>query len=203
MMALFIDGSYLWRCWQEVGTGNIDFLKLRRALEIRLSDEVVERYYFDAILGNGNSRAQQLAAIARAGFRVKARYRVAEETTRAIGGETVRVLRQKGVDVGLALSIERSHARNNWDRLILAAGDADFSELVQDLVERRAVELTLVGLHDHISADLLPYARRTITLLDLYGEIGWNSNIVALERDRANKRSETQAPRHVADETTL
>ena len=42
---------------------------------------------------------------------------------------------QKGVDVGLALQLMKSHASRKWDRLVLAATDADFAEPIQRLFE--------------------------------------------------------------------
>jgi uncharacterized LabA/DUF88 family protein len=54
----------------------------------------------------------------------------------------------------------RSFLKRGWRKLILAAGDGDFHEPVQALVENDNVELYLVGTMNSISQDLRPYARR-------------------------------------------
>jgi uncharacterized LabA/DUF88 family protein len=45
-----------------------------------------------------------------------------------------------------------------WRKLILAAGDGDFHEVAQHLVENEGVTLILVGTLDSISQELRPYA---------------------------------------------
>jgi uncharacterized LabA/DUF88 family protein len=74
---------------------------------------------------------------------------------------------QKAVDVGLAFHLMRSFGHRKWKRLFLAAGDSDFHEAVQHLVENEDVDLVLIGTPSTISGELLPYARSVINLSDI------------------------------------
>jgi len=66
---------------------------------------------------------------------------------------------QKAVDVGLIYHMVRSYHKRKWTKLVLIAGDADFHEPVQNLVETENVDLYLVGALWNISDELRPYAR--------------------------------------------
>jgi hypothetical protein len=66
---------------------------------------------------------------------------------------------QKAVDVGLSFHMVRSYHKRHWNKLVLAAGDSDFHEPVQSLVEGENVELYLVGSVNTISDQLRPYAK--------------------------------------------
>jgi uncharacterized LabA/DUF88 family protein len=79
-------------------------------------------------------------------------------------GEQFELVQQKAVDVGLAFHLMRSYSRKQWKKLLLAAGDADFHEVVQHLVESENVSLILVGSMDTISEDLRPYASAVVEL---------------------------------------
>jgi uncharacterized LabA/DUF88 family protein len=74
------------------------------------------------------------------------------------------LVQQKAVDVGLAFHLMRSFGRRKWRRLFLAAGDSDFHEVVQHLVEHEDVELVLIGSSETISGELLPYARAIVSV---------------------------------------
>jgi uncharacterized LabA/DUF88 family protein len=67
---------------------------------------------------------------------------------------------QKAVDVGLVHHLTRSFHKRHWTKLVLLAGDGDFHEPVQSLVEGENVELFLVGSVVSTSEQLRPYARR-------------------------------------------
>ncbi len=71
---------------------------------------------------------------------------------------------QKAVDVGLAFHLMRSFAKRKWSTLFFFAGDADFYEAVQHLVEHEDVNLVLIGTLHTISQDLRPYARSFVDL---------------------------------------
>lgn len=70
------------------------------------------------------------------------------------------LVQQKGVDVGLAYHMVRSFYKRHWTKLVLCAGDGDFHEPVQNLVESENVDLYLVGAMRGISSELRPYAKR-------------------------------------------
>ena len=74
------------------------------------------------------------------------------------------LIQQKAVDVGLAFHLMRSHSHRKWSKLFLAAGDSDFHEAVQHLVEHEDVDLVLIGTPNSISNELRPYARNILEL---------------------------------------
>jgi len=65
----------------------------------------------------------------------------------------------------------RSFGHRQWKKLFLAAGDSDFHEAVQHLVEHEDVELVLIGSSSTISGELLPYARSVVNVADLAGQL--------------------------------
>ena len=81
------------------------------------------------------------------------------------------LIQQKAVDVGLAFHLMRSHDHKKWRTLFLAAGDSDFHEVVQHLVENEDVQLVLIGSDQTISGELLPYARAVVKLRDIADEV--------------------------------
>jgi uncharacterized LabA/DUF88 family protein len=86
-------------------------------------------------------------------------------------GAAYELVQQKAVDVGLAFHLIRSHTHSKWQKLMLAAGDADFHEVVQHLVENEGVELVLIGSVDTISSELLPYARSVVRIPELADQL--------------------------------
>jgi len=77
---------------------------------------------------------------------------------------------QKAVDVGLVYHRTRSYMNRKWNKLVLIAGDGDFHEPIQDLVEKHGVDLYLMGTVQSISDELKPYARK---IFDLTKEPLW------------------------------
>jgi uncharacterized LabA/DUF88 family protein len=86
-------------------------------------------------------------------------------------GQHFELVQQKAVDVGLAFHLMRSYEQRKWRKLFLAAGDSDFHEVVQHLVENAAVDVVLIGSLDSISNELLPYARSVIQLSELADQL--------------------------------
>ena len=93
-------------------------------------------------------------------------------------GKPYELVQQKAVDVGLAFHLMRSHGRRRWTKLFLAAGDSDFHEAVQHLVEHEDVEIVLIGTDATISGELLPYARAVVQIAEHADELA------RLERER-------------------
>lgn len=186
--AWFIDGGYLDHVWTATGrTDKVDFLKLRRLIETRhLGDPDVrigDAYYFDADVQavSGLGRLNQFHCALQypppngPGLRVK-RYWVTKQPLywpASWGGGPVchpdtgrhyELVRQKGVDVALATTLMRSFVHQRWHTLFLLAGDADFYEPVQYLVEQEGVRLVLVGSVKVTASCLLSYANAFIDL---------------------------------------
>jgi uncharacterized LabA/DUF88 family protein len=175
--SLFIDGAHLSISWRSFACGHIDFRLFRRELEERTCDTFVEAYCYDA-----NETATPNAyfkAMGHAGIRVELRYYAYEQVEGENGvtiidprtSKPVRRRIQKRVDTGLSVEILKSYHRHRWSRLVLVAGDDDFTEVVQYLVEEEGVRLTLVGLRERTSYNLVSFAENEVDLRQLAPEI--------------------------------
>jgi uncharacterized LabA/DUF88 family protein len=180
--AWFIDGSYLSKAWQSLDREDrLDFLKLRNHLESTYQAKIEDAYYFDAdpdpptAARNAFHSALSYPPPTGPGLRVKLYWlnRRALHWPRSWGGGPVvhpdngrqfELVQQKAVDVGLAFHLLRSYQHRKWRKLFFAAGDSDFHEAIQHLVEDENVDLTLIGTLDSISGELRPYARAIMGL---------------------------------------
>ena len=187
--AWFIDGAYLYKVWQSLKRSDrLDYLKLRQYLEGKFGKQIDDAYYFnsDPDVASAKQNAFHSALAHRPpdgpGIRVKLYWLQKKPLfwpTSWGGGpvvhpETARhfeLVQQKAVDVGLAFHLMRSHDHRKWRTLFLAAGDSDFHEVVQHLVENEDVHLILIGSEQTISAELMPYARAVIKVRDIADEI--------------------------------
>jgi len=176
--AWFVDGAYAFTCWKQVGGGRVlDYTRLRDAIENDAQEEIGEAYYFSSDNdppSNGQNNFHRAIAIPAPdgpGLRVKLYWLNVKKLywPQALGGGPVlhpndptiqyELKTQKGVDVGLAFHLMRSFSKRKWDKLYLIAGDGDFHEVVQHLVEDEDVKLTILGTRQSISAELGPYGR--------------------------------------------
>lgn len=175
-IGLFIDGAYLSISWRQISATQLDFANLLALVAQRRASAIVEAYCFDAT-ANGCTN-EYFIAMERSGIRVKL-YEYAYEEVRdefdnmivGSNGAPIRRRIQKGVDLGLATYLLESHRRRRWSELVLVAGDADFAEPVQRLVEIEGVTLTLVGVPQRISHALRPYASDFIDLRCSRGQL--------------------------------
>lgn len=173
MIGLFVDGSHMRKALASVGAA-ADYRALRPFISEALRDDIAAAYWFDARHPDVNDDRRN-AALLSAGFRIQTHYRVAHEYVRDQDGAIVRdrngapvtLARQKGVDVGLALAIERSYRTDGWNRLVLAAGDADFAELVAHLAQHEGVRVTLLSDEKSLSLALRPWAERIIGVAEI------------------------------------
>ena len=69
---------------------------------------------------------------------------------------------QKGVDVGIATLILKLAAQNQYERLVLAAGDGDFEDAISYVKSELHKEIWVCGFSDSVSADLQSYADRVL-----------------------------------------
>jgi uncharacterized LabA/DUF88 family protein len=183
----FVDGAYLFRCWLGLNTGDLlDYMKLRQFLESEYCDaavgeKVTEAYYFNADPDPPTARQNAFHnALAYPppngpGLRVKLYWLQRKPLFWPTGmgggpvvhptsGEQYELTQQKAVDVGLAFHLMKSFARKGWTKLFLGAGDGDFHEVVQHLVENENVSVFLIGTMNSISEELRPYATEIIEL---------------------------------------
>jgi uncharacterized LabA/DUF88 family protein len=175
-IGLFIDGAYL----SNTGKGVIDFVKLREEIEAELKDTIDDGYFFDA--PHDQSKSEKFYSFLTLppphgpGLRTKIYWLDKKKLfwPPHLGGKPVihpdpphsqyEQTTQKAVDVGLIYHMVRSYYNRKWKKLVLVAGDGDFHEPVQDLVESQNVDLYLVGTLKTISVKLRSYAR---TILEI------------------------------------
>ena len=172
-IGLFIDGAYA----SNVYPGALDYVKFRSAIETELCDKIDEAYYFNA--DDDPPKATKFNHFLTIpppkgpGFRIKVYWLSKKKMfwPARHGGQPVmhpetpdlqfELVSQKGVDVGLAFHMVRSFYRRKWTKLVLFAGDGDFHEPIQALVEGDNIDLYLVGslLKRSISGDLMPFGK--------------------------------------------
>ncbi|MDE2926820.1 MAG: NYN domain-containing protein [Acidobacteriota bacterium] len=175
--AWFVDGSYLFKLWQALRRSDkLDYLLLRKHLEEKFQVKIADAYYFNADPDPPTAKTNAFhSALAYPppggpGLRVKLYWlqKRALYWPQAWGGGPVlhpgnkrqyELIQQKAVDVGLAFHLMRSYGHRQWRTLFLAAGDGDFHEAIQHLVEHRDVAVILIGTLNSMSRELLPYAQ--------------------------------------------
>lgn len=187
--AWFVDGAYLYKVWQSLKRADrLDYLKLREYLERTFATAIDDAYYFnsDPDVASAKQNAFHSALAHRPpdgpGIRVKLYWLQKRQlfwptswgggpVLHPESGRHFELIQQKAVDVGLAFHLMRSHGHRKWRTLFLAAGDSDFHEVAQHLVENEGVRLILIGSEQTISGELLPYARAVVKVREIAEEI--------------------------------
>jgi uncharacterized LabA/DUF88 family protein len=192
--AWFVDGAYLYKLWGSLGRqDSLDFLKLRQMLEkdyceLSANERIEDAYYFNADSEPSMARqsafhmALQYPPPSGPGLRVKLYWLQrrqlwwpanmgGQQVVHATTGQPYEIVQQKAVDVGLATNLMRSHSKRGWRKLFLAAGDGDFHEPIQHLVEHENVSLILIGTPKTISTELQPYAQSILRLDEIADQI--------------------------------
>jgi uncharacterized LabA/DUF88 family protein len=185
--AWFVDGAYAFKAWQSLKIeAKLDFVKLRKLLEstylnVNAGETIEDAYYFNAdpdpptAKQNAFHNALSFPPPNGPGLRVKLYWLQEKElywpahmgggpVVHPKTGEQYKVTVQKAVDVGLAFHLMRSFGKRAWTKLFFFAGDADFHEAIQHLVEHNDVDLVLIGTMNSISQELRPYARAFVEL---------------------------------------
>lgn len=81
---------------------------------------------------------------------------------------------QSGVDVGIALRLFK--LAQQYDHILLLAGDGDFTEALEELKERQNKIIYLIGFENTISLRLQPYAKYVLYLDDDTKNVNNNNN---------------------------
>ncbi|HYO93642.1 MAG TPA: NYN domain-containing protein [Polyangiaceae bacterium] len=187
--AWFIDGAYLFKVWQGLRRADrLDYLKLRTYLESTFGDPIEDAYYFNADSDPPNTKMNAFHSAlsypppAGPGIRVKLYWLQKRQlfwpsswgggpVIHPESGRAYELVQQKAVDVGLAFHLMRSYQHRKWRKLFLAAGDSDFHEAVQHLVENEDVEVILIGSDSSISGELMPYARSVVKVNEIADQL--------------------------------
>ena len=178
-IGLFIDAAYARKSYSHDSEA-MDYTKLRSHIEQHLNDKIDVAYFFNADTDPPKAaKFHNFLAYPPPkgpGFRVKT-YWLQKKVLfwpKSLGGYPIvhpdnpelqyELTTQKAVDVGLVFHMIRSHSKRRWDKLVLVAGDGDFHEPVQELVESDNVDLFIVGSMNSISEELRPYAKEIIEI---------------------------------------
>ena len=174
--AWFVDGGYALKAWSAVaGSDRMDYAALRCELEKHGGESIGDAYYFNCDNDPPSAAQDGFHKFLRSvpprgpGLRAKLYWLQNKQLywPKAMGGQPVMhpdtgepyiQKTQKAVDVGLAFHLIRSFSKVGWNRLYLLAGDGDFHEVVQHLVENENVRVVIVGTSGTISGELAPYA---------------------------------------------
>jgi uncharacterized LabA/DUF88 family protein len=176
--AWFVDGGYALKSWNTVASdgARIDYARLRTEIEEDAGEDIGDAYYFDCDSDPPNAaqagfhKFLQSSPPKGAGMRVKLYWLQVKKhewpaylgggpILHPVSGEQYSTKTQKGVDVGLAFHLMRSFSKIGWDKLYLIAGDGDYHEVVQHLVENEGVRVTVIGTPGTISGQIAPYVR--------------------------------------------
>lgn len=193
-VAWFVDGAFVHRCWARLQRGDhLDYLKLRQHLEQHCTvagviGSIDDAYYFhadaDLLTARQNAFHNALAYPPPHGPGLRVKLYQSEKRRLAwpanmgagpvvhpVSGVAYEFIHQKAADIGFAFHLTRSFARRGWRTLLLAAGDGDFREVVQYLVEQEDVRVILIGSMDIVSEQLRPYARGMVDLRDIAEQV--------------------------------
>ena len=186
--AWFVDGGYAIKSWNSIAGGRrMDYVRLRHMIEADAGEPIGDAYYFNCdsdppIAGqNGFHNFLRSPPPRGAGMRVKLYWLQTKHyewpvhmgggpILHPVSGDQYITKTQKAVDVGLAFHLMRSFTKAKWDRLYLVAGDGDFHEVVQHLVENEGVHVTVIGRHGSISGEIAPFVR-IVDLADIVDQI--------------------------------
>lgn len=179
--ALFIDGAFVHKVFRD----RMDYFKFREMVEKDAGERLDEAYFFNA--DDDPPRAARLHDYLQVpppngpGFRVKLYWLGRKKLywPQGLGGQAIlhptakddsgqplqyEQTTQKGVDVGLVYHMTRSLTRRKWTKLYLAAGDGDFHEPIQHMVETDGIDVVLIGSARNTSSELSAYARKIIDI---------------------------------------
>jgi len=168
-----VDAAYL----MKASPGRFDYLKLKTELETVSGESFYESFYLNST-PNPPTDAQDgfhtwLKTAPPNGPRMRVKlYKLKDlhVTCQACGNNFDRQV-QKGVDVGAATLIIKLAVQNQYERLLLSAGDGDFEDAISYVKEELHKEVWMSGYTGSLSADLQSYADRVIWLNDIRNAI--------------------------------
>ncbi len=168
-----VDGAYMFKATPI----RFDYLKLKKLLEAKVGTLFRESYYLISTDNNLSEGQDQFHTWLKSAppkgpkMRVKL-YKLKNHALECNQcGNLIEYKMQKGVDVGVATLIIKLATQNQYDRLILCAGDGDFEDAIEFVKETLQKEIWLCGFENSISSDLQSYANEVIWLNDHFDAI--------------------------------
>lgn len=170
-----VDGAYLLQACRN--QGKIDYLRLKQYLEAQNGEPFFESYYLNSISSFQSDEQDafhnwiKLAPPRGPKMRVQL-YRLKEISVVCQNcGKSIMKSIQKGVDVGIATLLLKLAFQDQYDRVILAAGDGDYEDAIEYVKSDLHKEIWISGFDGSVSADLQSYADRVIWLNDSWDQI--------------------------------
>ena len=168
-----IDGAYL----MKAAPGRFDYLKLKYLLTKLNGSDMAEGFYLNSTPNPPSDQQDafhtwlKLAPPRGPKLRVQL-YKLKQFNVRChICSKEFHREVQKGVDVGIATLILKLASQQQYDRLILSAGDGDFEDAIDYVKSELHKEIWIAGFNDSVSADLQSYADKVIFLDDHWLDI--------------------------------
>ncbi len=161
-----IDGAYLLKAapWK------FDFFKLKYELQRECGAPLAEAYYLNSVSAEPNEAQDAFHNWLKSAPPRGPKMRVQLYSLKSMRvicprcGETIDRPVQRGVDVGIATLILKLAVQDQYDRLILAAGDGDFEDAISYVKSDLHKEIWMCGFTDTMSVDLQSYADRVLWL---------------------------------------
>ena len=168
-----VDAAYM----MKASPGKFDYLKLKAELERLNGDKFSESFYLNSS-PNPPTDAQDgfhswLKTAPPGGPKMRVKLYKLKDVHNTCSSCSHHFDRQvqKGVDVGVATLIVKLASQNQYERLLLLAGDGDFEDAIAYVKEELHKEIWMAGFNGSLSADLQSYANNVIWLNDIWGDI--------------------------------
>ena len=158
----FIDGGYLReQCKRKIGTDSIDFERLKKMLEGSFNSncggkykgDLVRIYYYDAIVDVDDPDFQQQNEFFSKINTIDG-YKISLGRLIRTGDKKDSPLKQKGVDIQLAIDMLSMAYQEHYEFALLVAGDNDFFDLVK-AVQNSNQRVFGFYFREHVSEELL------------------------------------------------
>lgn len=161
-----VDAAYLLKA----SPGKFDYVKLKKQLEQEVGSPFVECFYLNSISDPPSDQQDAFhnwlkqAPPKGPKMRVKL-YKLKEICMNCpeCNAELWRTV-QRGVDVGVATLAVKMAAQDQFDNLLLSAGDGDFEDAIKFIREDLHKQFWIAGFEGSVSADLQSYADQVIWL---------------------------------------
>ena len=168
-----VDAAYL----MKAAPGRFSYLLLRNVLEQRMNRRFAEAYYVNTTQNPTTDQQDAfhtwLKGAPPTGPKMRVRLHRLKSLHVECPGCHTRFDRevQQGVDVAIATLLVKLSAQNQYDAVLLSAGDGAFEDAVRFVKEELHKEVWLAGFNGTVSADLQSYADEVIWLDDLWPRI--------------------------------
>jgi uncharacterized LabA/DUF88 family protein len=162
-----VDAAYLLKA---AAPNQFDYLKLKNFIESENNGEITEAYYLNSTHNPPSDQQDgfhtwlKTAPPTGPKMRVKLYKLKIMQVQCPDCHKNIEKTLQKGVDVGIATLIIKLATQNQYERLILSAGDGDFEDAIDYIKTELHKELWITGFNGSLSADLQSYAHRVIWL---------------------------------------